>query len=63
MQTVSDDAEREHRQSDHHSGKDEQMAAVNQNSRESSIILPTKEWVPECLNPESSFLLPREIAL
>ena len=44
-------------------GKMNKWAAVNQNSRESSIILPTKEWVPECLNPESSFLLPREIAL
>jgi hypothetical protein len=44
-------------------GKMNKWAAVNQNSRESSIILPTKEWVPECLNPESSFLLPRETAL
>ena len=62
MQTVSDDVEREQRQSDHHSGKDEQMGSGEPEFAR-VIILPTKEWVPECLNPESSFLLPREIAL
>ena len=34
-------------------GKMNKWAAVNQNSRESSSC-PTKEWVPERLNPESS---------